>query len=179
MDEVRAAILKKLYDIARENPHIIVSLEDLKEEFNLNENELIFHLKYLDEMGFIEFQEYIGGGGHVKITALGINAVENPGMFVKDAPFLQQIVIHGNVINSTILQAESIKIRNGLNRIIQQITDPEIANLIQELIAESYKEEPDASKIKSVWKTVKEKAPDIAAKITPYVMKLLEKWLDS
>ena len=85
----------------------------------------------------------------VNITTLGIDAIENPEQFVKNAPFLQQLIIYGNVVNSTILQAESIKIRNGLNRIIEQIDDAEIRKLIEELIAESYQEKPDANKIKA------------------------------
>ena len=84
----------------------------------------------------------------VNITALGIDAIENPEQFVKNAPFLQQLIIYGDV-NSTILQAESIKIRNGLNRIIEQIDDAEIRKLIEELIAESYQEKPDTNKIKA------------------------------
>ncbi|RLI80783.1 hypothetical protein DRP04_07620 [Archaeoglobales archaeon] len=84
----------------------------------------------------------------VNITTLGIDAIENPEQFVKNAPFLQQLIIYGDV-NSTILQAESIKIRNGLNRIIEQIDDAEIRKLIEELIAESYQEKPDANKIKA------------------------------
>ena len=84
----------------------------------------------------------------VNITALGIDAIENPEQFVKNAPLLQQLIIYGDV-NSTILQAESIKIRNGLNRIIEQIDDAEIRKLIEELIAESYQEKPDTNKIKA------------------------------
>jgi len=84
----------------------------------------------------------------VNITALGIDAIENPEQFVKNAPFLQQLIIYGDV-NSTILQAESIKIRNGLNRIIEQIDDAEIRKLIEELIAEFYQEKPDTNKIKA------------------------------
>ncbi|HDN73638.1 MAG TPA: hypothetical protein ENG16_01270 [Archaeoglobus sp.] len=84
----------------------------------------------------------------VNITTLGIDAIENPEQFVKNAPFLQQLIIYGDV-NSTILQAESIKIRNGLNRIIEQIDDAEIRKLIEELIAEFYQEKPDTNKIKA------------------------------
>lgn len=114
-----------------------------------------------------------------RITALGIDAVENPEMFVKDAPFLQQIIVHGNVVGSTIMQVESIQIRNGLNRIIEQTTDPELIKLIEELILESYKEKPDASKFKSIFGAIKERAPDVATKVLPHVLKLLERWLDT
>jgi len=117
--------------------------------------------------------------GLVRITALGIDAVENPELFVNQAPFLQQLIIYGDVVDSTIMQAESIKIRNGLNRIIEQVDDAEIKKLIEELIAESYQEKPDINKIKTVFNKIKQKAPEIAEKIYPIVLKLIERWLNS
>jgi arginine deiminase len=89
------------------------------------------------------------------------------------------LIIYGNVVNSTILQAESVRIRNGLNRIIEQVDDAEIRKLIEELISESYQEKPDANKIKTVFNKIKQKAPEIAEKTSPIVIKLLERWLNS
>jgi len=178
MHEVRAAILKLLYDLEKNNPRAWTDEKSIAEELNLTLEETIFHLEYLEQKGFIKYQRTIDlGGGLVRITALGIDAVEAPEFFIKDAPFLQQIIIHGNVINSTILQAESIKIRNGLNRIAEQIGDSELRRMIYELIEESYKEEPDAEKVKSVWSQIKEKAPEAAKLVAPYVTKLIERWL--
>ena len=177
MHEVRAAILKKLYDLARKKPHAWLHIEEFMDEYNIDEDTLIFHLRYLEEKGFIKFQQFIGGGGIAKITALGIDAVENPEMFIEHAPFLQQIIIHGNVINSTIMQAESIKIRNGLNSIIKNIKDDEIIQLIERLILESYKNEPDPNTIKNVLAKIEKKAPEIAEAVLPYAIKLIERWL--
>jgi hypothetical protein len=44
----------------------------------------------LEQKGLIKYQRTLGhsGGGMIKITALGIDAVEAPEQFVKDAPFL-------------------------------------------------------------------------------------------
>lgn len=174
--EVRAAILKRLYDQERKKPYSWIGVKDLANEFNLTLEEIEFHLNYLYEKRLIKFQQTLDlGGGLVRISAFGIDAVENPEMFVKDAPFLQQIIIHGDVIDSNILQVDSIKIRNGLNRIINETTDPELIRLIQELISESYKEKPETSKIESIMETIKEKAPDIAAKLLPYVIDMIKK----
>jgi len=181
MHEVRAAILKQLYDLAKNHPRAWTLEKSIANELGLTLEEAIFHLEYLEQKGFIKYQKTLdrSGGGMVKITALGIDAIENPEQFVKNAPFLQQLIIYGNVVNSTILQAESIKIRNGLNRIIEQVDDAEIRKLIEELIAESYQEKPDGNKIKDVFSKIKQKAPEIAEKIGPIVIKLLERWLNS
>gem|GEM_PF-2085562 len=178
MHEVRAAILQRLYDQERKKPYSWIGVKDLANEFNLTLEEIEFHLNYPYEKGLIKFQQTLDlGGGLVRISAFGIDAIENPEVFVKDAPFLQQIIVHGNIINSTILQADSIKIRNGLNRIINETTDPELISLIQELISESYKEKPEISKIESIMETIKEKAPDIAVKLLPYAIDMFKKSL--
>ena len=181
MQEVRSAILKLLYDLERENPRAWTNEKSIAEELGLTLEEVVFHLEYLEQKGFIKYQRTLNGHGYglVRITALGIDAVENPDMFVKDAPFLQQLIIYGDVVNSTIMQAESIKIRNGLNKIAEQVDDAEIKQLIEELISESYQEKPDAGKIKEIFNKIKQKAPEIAEKIGPIVIKLLERWLNS
>ncbi len=181
MHEVRSAILKLLYDLERKNPRAWTNEKSIAEELGLTLDEVIFHLEYLEQKGFIKYQKTINhhGGGLVRITALGIDAVENPELFVNQAPFLQQLIIYGDVVNSTILQAESIKIRNGLNRIIEQVDDAEIRKLIEELIVESYQEKPDGNKIKTVFNKIKQKAPEIAEKISPIVLKLIERWLNT
>lgn len=179
MQEIRATILRRLYDQERKRPYSWIDAFNLAEELNLGKDEIEFHLNYLEEKGFIRYERVLGGGGIVRITALGIDAVENPNMFVNDAPFLQQLIIYGDVVNSTIMQAESIKIRNGLNKIAEQVDDAEIKQLIEELISESYQEKPDAGKIKEIFNKIKQKAPEIAEKIGPIVIKLLERWLNS
>jgi hypothetical protein len=181
MYEVRAAILKLLYDLEKNHPRAWTCEKAIADELGLTLEETIFHLEYLEQKGLIKYQRTLdrSGGGMIKITALGIDAVEAPEQFVKDAPFLQQLIIYGNVVNSTILQAESVRIRNGLNRIIEQVDDVEIRKLIEELISESYEEKPDANRIKATFNKIKQKAPEIAEKISPIVIKLLERWLNS
>lgn len=181
MQEVRSAILKLLYDLERESPRAWTDEKSIAEELGLTLEEVFFHLDYLEQKGFIKYNRTLNshGRGTVKITALGIDAVENPDMFIKEAPFLQQLIIYGDVVNSTIMQAESIKIRNGLNRIAEQVDDAEVRKLIEELIAESYQEKPDANKIKDIFGKIKQKAPEIAEKLSPIVLKLIERWLHS
>lgn len=179
MHEVRSAILKLLYDLERKNPRAWTNENSIAKELGLTLDEVIFHLEYLEQKGFIKYQRTLNGHGYglVRITAVGIDAVENPELFVNQAPFLQQLIIYGDVVNSTIMQAESIKIRNGLNRIAEQVDNEEIRKLIEELIAESYQEKPDANKIKDIYGKIKQKAPEIAEKILPIVLKLIERWL--
>ena len=181
MHEVRSAILKFLYDLERKNPRAWTNEKSIAEELGLTLDEVIFHLEYLEQKGFIKYQKTLNshGMGLVRITALGIDAVENPELFVNQAPFLQQLIIYGDVVDSTIMQAESIKIRNGLNRIIEQVDDAEIKKLIEELIVESYQKKPDADKIKTVFSKIKQKAPEIAEKISPIVLKLIKRWLNT
>ncbi len=152
MHKVRSAILKLLYDLERKNPRAWTNEKSIADELDLTLEETIFHLEYLEQKGFIKYQKTLNshGRGLVRITALGIDAIEAPEQFVRDAPFLQQLIIYGDIVNSTILQAEPIKIRSGLNRIIEQVDDAEIKKLIEELIAESYQEKPDVDKIKSI-----------------------------
>lgn len=180
MHEVRSAILKLLYDLEKSHPRAWTSEKSIADELGLTLEEVVFHLEYLEQKGFIKYQKTInhGGSGLVRITALGIDAVENPELFVNQAPFLQQLIIYGDVVNSTIMQAESIKIRNGLNRIVEQVDDSELKKLVEELIAESYQPEPDAGKIKMIFSKIKQKAPEIAEKISPYVLELLKRWLN-
>jgi len=177
MQEIRAVILKRLYEEKRKKPHSWIDIYSLAEELDLSKEEIEFHLSYLEEKGFVKCERFIGGGGIVKIAALGVDAVENPDLFVKDSPFLQQLIIFGDVKNSTILQAESVKIRNGLNRLGETLDDEELKALIREIIAESRKENPDGQKLKDIFGKIKEKSPKVAEKIMPYVLELLKKWL--
>jgi|Deesub1362B_J571_1020462.scaffolds.fasta_scaffold00598_13 DNA-binding transcriptional ArsR family regulator len=177
MHEIRAAILRNLYEQEKTKPYSWIDAEKLGNELGLTLKEVDFHLNYLEEKGFIRYERVLGGGGLVRITALGIDAVESPEQFVKTAPFLQQLIIYGNVVDSTILQAESIRIRNGLNRIAESVSDAELKELIDELIKESRKDAPDGNKLKVILQQIKEISPDIASKLLPYVQELLKKWL--
>jgi DNA-binding transcriptional ArsR family regulator len=177
MQETRAKILEILYNQAKENPYSFIDASELAEKLNLTLDQIELELDYLDEKGFIRYDRVLGGGGFVRIAAYGIDAVESPEMFINEAPFLQQIIIYGNVIDSAILQAESIRIRDSLNKIYNAVEDEELKELISQLIHESEKDKPDGNKIKEIIQQIKEKAPELATRLIPYAMEILKKWL--
>lgn len=178
-DKIRLEILKFYYDTYKKDSTTTERYGHFMGIFNLTENELAGHVRYLHDKHLLEcicskgLQEY-GKPIYCKITAHGIDAIEHPEQFVPEVPFLKLINIYGNVTNSHILQAENIKIENGFNHVYEAIKESnldteskkELADNVKELELEGKKEEPSLNRVKDLLGKVK--------KISTPIYKLLE-----
>ncbi len=82
-EEIRIRILKLLYAFYRDNPLNFLKTEILINEIGQGEKDILYHLNYLVDAGFIEgkrFKTFEGQGilEKIKITPKGINIVEPP-----------------------------------------------------------------------------------------------------
>jgi hypothetical protein len=150
--------------------------------FDISIKELKEHIQYLKEKGYIDcfydFDEF----AICRITVHGMDVIENPEQFVSEFPALN-LIIHGDVYDSQILQGKNIKIANSLNRVYRAIEESdmnptdkkELSENVDKLKLEAGKKNPDNSRIKSILDTIKSKNPYIYNLINPLVVEYLKK----
>lgn len=135
-NEIRREILHILYGAAK-NSLGSVRRSYLKEKLNLDDNELDFHVKYLDQKYYLETSRV----SHAyfltaKITAHGIDLVEDTAAFNREFP-VKIIQIHnspGTVIDSNNV---NININNSFNHILKKIDHSKIEN--KDIVKEAVK----------------------------------------
>jgi hypothetical protein len=185
-DKIRLEILKFYYAEYKKDPIKTERYGHFMKIFNLTENELIGHVRYLHDKQLLECicsrgtQEF-GKPIYCKITAYGIDAIEHPDQFASKVPFLN-LIIHGNVTNSTIMQAENIRIENGFNSVHNAIKDSnldaeskkELADNVKELELESKKEEPSLSRIQYLFGKVKKISIPIYVLLEPIIQEYIK-----
>lgn len=161
-DKIRLDILKFYYDLYKKDSTDFGRYEHFVEVFNITENELVGHVRYLHDKQLLycmctqAAHEY-GKPIQCKITAHGIDAIEHPELFVRDVPLLN-LIINSNLINSPILQAETIRIENSFNRVYEAIDNSnldakrkkELETVVEELESEGKKKKIDIEKMKSL-----------------------------
>ena len=152
--------------------------------FDISIKELKEHIQYLKEKGYIDcfydFDEF----AVCRITTHGIDVIENPEQFVSEFPALN-IIIHGDMYNSQILQGKNIKISNGFNKVYQAIDESdlnsndkkELCESVDELKLEASKQNPDSSRIKTMLGVIKSKSSYVHALLNPLVIEYMKKSL--
>lgn len=107
LKDERAKILRMLYDEYIENANARVTHAELKNKLGINKNIVQGCVKYLNEKDLVNVTSFSGGEGLVRITAEGVDVVEDPrgysGQFSMNYTILS---IHGDV-NAPIVQTTS------------------------------------------------------------------------
>lgn len=176
---IRLEILKHYHDKGLME---YIQCREFIDLFDISIKELKEHIQYLKEKGYIDcfydFDEF----AICRITTHGMDVIENPEQFVSEFPALN-LIIHGDVYDSQILQGKNIKITNSFNRVYREIeksdmntTDKkELSENVDELKLEVEKKNPDNGRIKSIIDTIKSKNPCIYNLIKPLVIEFLKK----
>ncbi len=95
-NEIRRKILEILYEADKTSSRL-VEMDYLKEKLNLDDSELDFHVKYLDQKSYLETSRV----SHAyfltaKITARGVDLIEDTAAF--DSEFPTKIIqIHNSL----------------------------------------------------------------------------------
>lgn len=188
-DKIRLDILNYYYSSYKKNPISYAKFDHFKEKFNLSENELFGHVIYLNKKGLLECR--MSKGMHdfgtpidCGITSDGIDAIEHPERFEDKLPFTN-LIIHGDVNNSTILQAENIRIEHSFNHVYDAIKDSnldeehktELENNVKELESEIKTKEPSHSKIKVLLSYVRKASIPIYNLISPIIQEYIRQKL--
>jgi len=106
-DEIRHRILEILYKFAQENPDSVgLRKVALQQILKIPEKKLFFNISYLNEKGLVRASIGVGNWFHARITAFGIDVVENKEKYGEQFPFIQTNIqeIHGDV-SGTVIQA--------------------------------------------------------------------------
>jgi len=190
-DEIRHRILEILYKFAQDNPESFgLSKEAFQQILKIPEKKVFFNISYLDEKGLVRASMGIGNWFYAKITAFGIDVVENKEKYREQFPFIQTTIqeIHGDVYG-TVIQAVQSQVSfnqqvttafQQAHKIIDTRTDITISlkeevkkhlNLLEE---ELKSKEPDLSKIQTLWKWLKSNANWIIPTLTQVVLEGLK-----
>lgn len=181
---IRLEILRQYYNLYKSDPDSKYDCAELMNSFGINKSELRGHILYLHDKGLLKGYMSLQGGLNCRITHKGIDALENPEQFLYDIPFLN-LIIHGDVTNSTITQAKEIKIINGFNQIYQTIEKSDLAQEnkdellkdIKDLESEGNKKNPNLGTIKSLLDKVKKIWPPIYDLLKPLIEAYMKKQL--
>ncbi|MEM3874169.1 MAG: hypothetical protein QXU45_03455 [Candidatus Bathyarchaeia archaeon] len=187
-DQIRRIILETLYNDALENPTSLgVNRDTMKKILQVDESIIDFNIRYLKEKGLIDFITHLGvPWSFARITAFGIDVVENKERYREQFPFIQAIIqeIRGNVygqvvqaVNSEVIFSQQVNDAfYQAYQILQNKTDiqpklrEEIKNKLQVLEEELKTEEPNLGKIQEIWKWLKKNASWIAPTLTHIVL---------
>ena len=183
-DLINLEILKFYDSKYKKDPYHKFGCFDFTEQFGITNEELLGHIIYLNAIGLLECKT-LPDDAVCKISAKGIDALRYPDKYESDRP-VYNIVIHGDVTNSPILQGQNIKIINSFNRIYDKIEDSdldsetkkEIHDNVTEINNELKKESPRLDKIKSNLNNIKKKFSKILPQLTPLIIDCIRKYLD-
>ena len=174
-DEIRHRILKILYIMAQENPESLgLDKETINKILDVPEKTIFFNMQYLAEKGLISLFKGIGTWFHARITAFGIDVVEDKEKYGEQFPFIQTTIqeIHARDIYGSVVQAveSQVTFAQQVGSVFQQargITEAkdiaptlrmQIEERLNQLEEELKKTEPDAGKIQELWKWLKRNA---------------------
>ena len=194
-DEIRHRILETLYKFAQENPESFgLTKETLEQILKIPEKKIFFNISYLDEKGLVTIFRGIGTWFHAKITAFGIDVIENKEKYDEDFPFLQTVVqeVHGDVYGTVVQAVESqVSFNQQVNTAFQQarnITEAkedispsirkEINKQLNLLEKELKTKEPDVGKIQNLWKWLKKNANWVIPTLAHVVLEGLKMGLE-
>jgi len=188
-NEIRHEILEILYRFDQENPSNIGGLtrERMKEILQIPEKQLDFNIFYLKEKMLVRLFEVIHSWIHARITAFGIDVIENKEMYSKQFPFILQ-EIHGDVYGTVIQAVDSqVNLHRQVTNVFQhahEITNKktdieedlreEVNKYLTRLEEELKKKEPDLGKIHKLWKWLKKNATWVIPLLTQVVLESLK-----
>ncbi|KAB2944805.1 MAG: hypothetical protein MPEBLZ_03722 [Candidatus Methanoperedens nitroreducens] len=188
-DKYRLDILQFYYELYKENPTDYGDYDHFIDIFNMNENELVGHVRYLYEKELLHcwctkaIHEY-GKPIQCKITAHGIDAIEHPELFAREVPLLN-LIINSNINNSQIFQSQNIRIEDSFNRIYRAIEESkldenskkEVSDVVKELESEGKKKKPDIEKMKSLLDKARKIWSPIYDLLKPLIQEYIKRYL--
>lgn len=138
-EETRINILRILYVFYRDNPLNFLKTEVLINEIG-REEDIIRHLNYLLDAGYIEGKRFKTFEGHgylekVKITSKGITTVEPPSKFGGQTNNIQIEAMIGNFLTNLVDEIERANIseeekKRLLEEVNKFLTNPYIAPFV-------------------------------------------------
>lgn len=176
-EKIRKVILEYYYQYWQKKPRSWTSCEHLIDELGISNEQLAANLSYLVDKGLLEAVKHITSPERwlYRISALGIDAVENPERF-QNIPFINLFL--GDV--GSVLQAQEIRIENGFYNVFKLADELNVSNEILEAIKEIEKE---ARKKKPNWGRIKELMNKVKAEeklfnlLTTVLADVLKNWL--
>ena len=189
-DKIRHRILKILYKFAQENPESLgLDKETVLQILQIPEKAIFFNILYLDEKGLVSVSRGIGNWFYARITAFGIDVIENKEKYGEQFPFIQTTIqeirapVYGNVVQAVESRVTFNKVSTAFQQ-ARNITDTkedipsslreEIKKLLDLLEEELKSKEPDAGKIKNLWKWLKKNAKWVIPMLSHFVLEGLK-----
>ena len=181
-------MLQVLYDEYYENPvNLGIDRKKMLELLQIPEKVMDANMLYLENKGLVRLHKTIGSPWtHAKITAFGIDVIENKEKYKEKFPFVQIQEIYGDVYGNVIQAKDSQIIKQidsvfrrarDLTRIKKDIpldlrkkTEEKLTFLEKEL----KKEEPDIGKVHGLWNWLKNNASWVIPIIKDVVVESLE-----
>jgi hypothetical protein len=131
-NQVRLAILEILHKSFRDNPKSVgIDRKTMQQTLNISENQMDSNMLYLEEKMLVKLHKTLGSlWAFAKITAYGMDVVEDKERFAEKFPFIKVTIqnIGGNVYGPAVQAVDSQvsfsqNITNSFKRAYQQIDE--------------------------------------------------------
>jgi hypothetical protein len=187
-NELRHQILELLHKSAQQDPLTLgLDRARMKEHLQVPENQMDFNIFYLRDKRLIELLQCMGTPWVLaKITAFGIDVIEDKDRFKVEFPFIQTNIqqIQGDV-NAPVIQAVGSQVNfdqqvtyafNQAQTIVESREGispeqkEEIKEQLRRLEEELKSQEPDAGNIQKLWKWLKQNASWVVPTLTTVIL---------
>jgi hypothetical protein len=162
----------------------------MSELLNTPENLMDSNMLYLEQKGLVKLVRTMGSLWELaRITAFGIDVIENKEMYKQQFPFIEVQVqeiygdVHGNVVQAKDSQVVIQQI-NGVFQKAYSLTESradispdlkkEILSNLTSLEEEMKKREPDAGKIQKTWNWLKRNANWVVPVLAQIVLEVVK-----
>lgn len=177
--EVRQKILQYYYDRLLENSGAYYKCDHFIEEWNVSKNLIELNVAYLYEKRFLKGNPPMRKiEGRYKLSAFGLDTIENPEQYVRNYTFLQ--VFLGDVSGSTIIQTGQISFEENYHNAVRQIetmnVSADIMKTVEDIKDEAGRKEPDLNKFRTLLKKLKTD-DKVHSLIAPIIADLISKIL--
>ena len=191
-NQIRYRILEELYKYEQKEPgRLGVENEAMLGTLGATSEQMDFNMLYLEEKGLVELLKVMGSlWRNVRITALGIDVVENKERYMNDFPFIQAVIqqiqgpIYGTVVQAVSSQVNfSQQVANAFQE-AQRLTNEqsiakelktEITENLEALKREIVSGQPDAGQIQRPWNWLKRNASWVVPTLTQIVVEGLRR----
>ena len=188
-DQIRFNILEILYEDYFNNPGDIgKNKNEMQKSLALSENLLDSNILYLKEKGLIQLVSIIGSlWEFAKITAFGIDVVEQKERYREQFPFIMVQQIHGNVYGNVVQAKDSHVTIQEISKAFQEASSlteaktdipPDLKKEVKETLLtleeEVKKKEPDAGKIQKFWQWLKRNANWVVPSLTSIITDVIK-----
>lgn len=178
IEKIRRQILEILYDHEKKDPLGYLDRKILKEKSNLEDNQLDFHVLYLEEKNYVELLKGLGSRFEMaRITSYGTDIIEEPSEDVQKRRQIEKIsteterswaVVREKLAHAKIEEVERMRRARAVTSLMERIVSHEedIVKLVKVLLELTHKESMDKDMMhlinstfvncKSIWEDFKE-----------------------